>query len=137
MNETKKRIEKRIDWLDVITTNDERRDCMQPSLFATDTGGQTCYGVRLDEHWLAGRNAAVMFDSTAAARNFLRMIGIETPLAGDGTPSIDAELNASCRNNHQCFHVSAAGGLGVCPRKRSTHWQAVHGIADSLSAEAA
>lgn len=125
----------RIDWLDVITTSEKRRESMQPSLYATDTGGQTCYGIRIDEQWLAGRNAAVMFASATAARKFLHMIGVETPLPAGGTAAIDSGLNASCRNTHQCFHLATSGGLGVCPQKqRSAQWQVVHGMAeDSLS----
>lgn len=118
----------RIDWLDVVTASDDWRDGMRASLHTVRTGEQVCYGICLDEQWLSGSNAPVLFNSTVAARNFLRMIGIESPPSALGLQGAGERFDGSCRTAQQCFHMSPTGGLGVCPHKRSEQWQAIHHV---------
>lgn len=106
---------KAIDWLELISASDARRSAMRTTLCTIETGGQVCFGVRVDEHWVVGQDVAVLFDTEAAAARFLSMVGIDNLAANETAPA--PEVN--CRSSKQCFHISTLGGLGTCPRKKS------------------
>jgi len=105
---------KAIDWLEIISASDARRSAMRTSLCTVDTGGQVCFGVRVDEQWVVGQEVAVLFDSAEAASRFLSMVGLDNLAANEtvNPPGVD------CRSSKQCFHISKLGGLGTCPRKK-------------------
>lgn len=108
-----------IDWLEIISAPDARRSAMQTHILQVDTGGQICYGVRVDDQWVVGQDVAVMFDSPEAASRFISMVGIEDATSTDPIES----PGINCRSSRQCFHLSPMGGLGSCPLKKSLIWQ--------------
>lgn len=112
-----------IDWLEVIAAPEVQRLGMLPCIHPVDTDGQTCYGVRIESQWLVGRDTAVMFDTTLAAKRFLNMVGITEIQSDEATEKTAGVPSVNCRTAQQCFHLTSLGGLGICPRKRLWPWQ--------------
>ena len=99
-----------INWLEIISATDERRERLNCKIHAVNTGGQTCCGISVDDHWLIGQGRPMMFDSQKAAERFLMMVGI------DGNAAEPAHIDIDCTQARQCFHLSDKGALGLCPK---------------------
>lgn len=99
-----------INWLEVISASETRRDRMACQIHAVDTGGQSCCAISVDGSWLTGQGRPMMFDTIDAAQRFLLMVGVE---GGCHQPMA---LDIDCQRANQCFHLSDKGALGLCPK---------------------
>lgn len=99
-----------INWLEIISSTDERRQRLDCKIHSVHTGEQSCCTISVDDHWLIGQGHPMMFDSAEAAERFLMMVGV------DSSRSYPAEIDIDCQRARQCFHLSEKGALGLCPR---------------------